>query len=45
MPGGKADGLLKSPAVNFKVGVMHNHFQVLAVEETGARLAHEETHE
>jgi hypothetical protein len=42
---GKADGLLQSAAMNLKVGVMYSHFQVLAVEETGARLAHGETHE
>jgi hypothetical protein len=37
---GKADGLLQSSAVNFKVGVMHYVLNILAKEETGARLAH-----
>jgi hypothetical protein len=31
--------------MNLKIRVMHYVLKVLAVEETGARLAHEETHE
>jgi hypothetical protein len=31
--------------MDLKVGMMHYVLKVLAVEETGARLAHEETHE
>jgi hypothetical protein len=45
MPCGKADGLHQFPAMNLKVGVMHNVLNILAKEETGARLAHDETHE
>jgi hypothetical protein len=37
---GKADGLHQFPAMNLKVRVMHNVLNVLAKEETGARLAH-----
>jgi hypothetical protein len=37
---GKANGLLQSAAMDLKVRVMHNVLNVLAKEETGARLAH-----
>jgi hypothetical protein len=42
---GKADGLLQSSAMDLKIRVMHNVLNILAKEEIGARLAHEETHE